>query len=225
MREERLAPRWRDVRVPYAVPLALGMCAAAFGSILYLSRTFSFYYDEWDFVLAAPRWTLRSYFVPHSEHWYTFAAVVYELLFTAVGMRSYLPFTAALLLVHASVAFLLFLVVRRRSGDLLGLAAAAMVLFLGRGFENVLWAFQIGFLGSIAFGLAAIYLLDRPSSGRLRQAIACAGLLLSVASSGVGLFFCAAVGVDLVLDPSRRRYLWTLAIPGAAYAAWYLELG
>src|SRR5438309_575304 len=110
-----LARRWHHVRVPYAVPLALGMCAAAFGSILYLSRSFSFYYDEWDFVLAAPRWTLRSYFLPHSEHWYTFAAVVYRLLFAVVGTRSYLPFIAALLVLHVSVAFLLFAVVRRRA--------------------------------------------------------------------------------------------------------------
>jgi len=201
------------------------MCLTAFGLILYLARRFDFYYDEWDFVLGAPHWTLRDYFLPHNEHWSTLPSVIYKTLFLIVGARSYLPFMGAVLVLHVLTAFLLFLIIRRRSGDMLGLAAAAMMLFLGRGFENILWAFQVGFVGSIVFGLLAMYLLDSCTTRRLFLLAASASLVLSLASSGIGLFFCGAVAVDLLLDGSQRRHLWVLVAPALAYGAWYLQFG
>jgi hypothetical protein len=225
MRQAAVEPRWADVRVPHAVPLAAGMCLTALGLILYLARRFDFYYDEWDFVLGAPHWTLRDYFLPHNEHWSTLPSVIYKVLFLTVGARTYLPFMGEILLLHVATAFLLFLIIRRRSGDLLGLAAAAMMLFLGRGFENILWAFQVGFVGSIVFGLLAIYLLDTAGARPLSVLLASASLLLSLMSSGIGLFFCGAVAVDLLLDRSRRHYLWVLVAPALAYGVWYLKFG
>ena len=51
-------------------------------------------------------------------------------------------------------ALFLFLLIRRRSGQVLGLAAAALFLVLGRGWENLIWADQIGFVGSSGAGPA-----------------------------------------------------------------------
>src|SRR5581483_6645218 len=121
------------------------------------------------------------------------------------------------------IGCLLYLHVRRRSGALLGLLAAALLLFLGPGWENVLWAFQIGFLGSILFGLLAWLLLDRPAP--LAGGLAAASLLLSVMSSGVGLFFLVAIAAELAVDPGRRRWLVALAPAAAAYVAWFLLIG
>lgn len=225
MRQVGAGPRWAGVRVPYAVPAAAAMCVGAFGLILYLARRFDFYYDEWDFVLGAPHWTLRDYFVPHNEHWSTLPSVIYKALFLTVGAHSYLPFMGAVLLLHVATAFLLFMMIRRRSGDLLGLASAAMMLFLGRGFENILWAFQVGFVGSIVFGLLAMYLLDTATARTAGALVASASLVLSLASSGIGLFFCGALAVDLLLDRSRRHYLWVLIAPAVAYTLWYVKFG
>jgi hypothetical protein len=225
MRKAGDGPRWAGVKVPHAVPLAAAMCVAAFGLILYLARRFDFYYDEWDFVLGAPHWTLRDYFLPHNEHWSTLPSVIYKALFLTIGARSYLPFMGAVLLLHVATAFLLFLIIRRRSGDLLGLVAAAMLLFLGRGYENILWAFQVGFVGSIVFGLLAMYLLDTAAARRFVVVAASASLVISLTSSGIGLFFCGAIAVDLLLDPSRRKYLWVLIAPALAYALWYVRFG
>ncbi|HEU5425458.1 MAG TPA: hypothetical protein VFU74_01220 [Actinocrinis sp.] len=221
-----VAQRWRDVHVPHSAKLMLGLCAIAFGALLFASRNLDFYYDEWSFLESAHVWTLRSYFVPHNEHWSTIPMLIYKTLLHINGAHSYVPFMAVLLLMHVSVAFLLFLVVRRRCGDLLGLIAGAIQLFLGRGSDNIIWAFQIGFLGSVVFGLLALHLLGRrPAANRPRAAAGSAALLLALMSSGMGLFFLIAVGVDLALDRERRRLLWTLIVPSVAYVWWYLTFG
>jgi hypothetical protein len=219
------APRWRDFSPGWANPVAAMLCVAAFAGLLFLTRRFDFYFDEWDFVLGAPHWTLSDYLQPHNEHWSTVPALIYRALFAIDGARSYVPFMAVLLAMHAGIAFLLYLLIRRRQGAALGLVAAATVLFLGRGAENILWAFQIGFLGSVLFGLGAWVLLDRPSRGPLRPAGAALLLLLAVMSSGVGLFFLAAIAVDLLLDGRRRPWLAAVVPAGVAYAAWFLWIG
>lgn len=221
-------PTWRDARVPYVMLVMLGLCAAAFGAILYAARNLDFYFDEWSFIGTAARWRLRDYFEPHNEHWSTVPMVIYKVLLDTVGMHSYLPYMAVLLLLHVSAGFLLFLIVRRRCGDMLGLCAGTILLFLGRGYENILWAFQIGFLGSVVFGLLALYLLgaggdELPS--RRRAIGASAALLLALMSSGMGLVFFAAAAVDLLLDSRRRRLLWVHIVPGLAYLWWYFAFG
>jgi len=208
------------VRVRHALPIAVAMALVAWTGLLYLTRHFDFYYDEWDFVLDSPHWTLISYFLPHAEHWSTVPSVIYKVLFTIFGARTYTPFMGVLLALHAVAGLLVFQIIRGRHGDVPALAACAMLLGLGTGFENILWAFQIGFLGSIDLGLAAILLLDRPGAQPLRQAVAGALLVLGTMSSGLGLFFPAALGADLVLDRTRRRYLWVCAPPLVAYLVW-----
>lgn len=58
----------REVRIPHATKLALGLCVTAFFAILYAARNLDFYFDEWSFINTAGRWHLRDYFVPHNEH-------------------------------------------------------------------------------------------------------------------------------------------------------------
>jgi hypothetical protein len=215
---------WASVHVPHVRVVAAGLCAAAALAILYASRRFDFFFDEWDFVLVARSWGLRDYFLPHNEHWSTVPMAIYKLLLDVNGMHSYLPFMAALLVLHATAAMLLFLIVRRRGGDLPALSAAAVLLVLGTGWMDILWAFQIGFLTSVVTGLLAIYLLDGERAGVGRQAAAAVALLLGVMSSGVGPVFCVAVGVELALDRDRRRRLAVLGLPVAAYAIWYLAI-
>lgn len=208
-----------DARVPHArliVALAtLVVCSA----LLWLTRTFTFYFDEWTFITTAPDWTLATYFQPHNEHPSILFQLLYAALLHTVGLRSYLPYMALLLIAHGANVILLFEVVRRRAGDLIGVAAAALLLVLGAGWEDLVWAFQVAWLASIAFGLAALLVLDR------RPALASGFLGVSLMFSAIGLFFAVAVAVQLALTPSRRRDLVWLAPVAAALAAWYLAFG
>ena len=83
------------------------------------------------------------------------------------------------------------------------------MLFFGSGFENLFWGAQIGFVGATAMGLGALLLLDDvptlPGPGR---AAAATGLLIvAVMTSGYGLFMLGLVGLDVLLDPRRRKWV------------------
>ena len=193
------------VRYKYAAHVVIGMCIVTFGVLLYSVRGLDFYYDEWDFVDKAEGWRFSDYFVPHQEHWSTVPMVIYRVLIGLNGMHSYLPFSATLLALHCANAFLLFSIIRRRSGDALGIAAAAILLVLGRGSDDFIWAFQIGFSCSVFFGLLAVFLVDAEHPTRRALAGGSAALVLSLASSGEGLFFTGAVAVLLVLRSGATK--------------------
>lgn len=217
--------RLGDVRVPFAAEIAVAIAVAAFAVLLYLTRHFTFFYDEWDWVLGSPTWNLASYFQPHSEHWSTIPMAVYKVLFSIFGARHYLPFMVPVLTLHAGVLLEVFRIVRRRSGDFLALAAVIALALFGRGYENLLWGFQVGFVGSVFFGLVAIDLLDVAAAPAWRWVAASAALNAALMSSGVGLFFLGAVGIELLFDPGRRPRLAVLAAPLAAYLAWVAFAG
>ena len=76
-------------------------------------------------------------------------------------------------------------------------------------------------------GLGALLLLDDvptlPGPGR---AAAATGLLIvAVMTSGYGLFMLGLVGLDVLLDPRRRKWVVPLLIPVALYGVWYVTLG
>jgi hypothetical protein len=128
-----------DVRVPHA-RLIVGLAALLVCSgLLWLSRTSSFYFDEWTYITSAPEWTLATYFQPHNEHPSILSQLVYAGLLHTIGLRSYVPYMALLLIAHAANVVLLFELVRRRAGDGIAVAAAALLLVRGAGWEDLLW--------------------------------------------------------------------------------------
>jgi hypothetical protein len=217
--------RFADLEIPRPQWVAALMAGGAIAVLLYLGRHLSFLYDEWTFAFIRRDGGAYGLFAPHNEHWSTLLVLIYRGLFMLVGLRNYVPYLAVLELLHAGCALLLFAIIRRRSGTVIGLAAMLLFLFLGRGAENMLWAFQIGFVGSAACGLAAIWLLDRPAAGLGRVGLGSLALVASLMFQGVGLFFCAALFVDLVFDRERRPYLLSLVLPAAAYLAWFAAFG
>ncbi|MEO6797994.1 MAG: hypothetical protein ABI401_08375 [Candidatus Dormibacter sp.] len=225
LQDRRAEQRLGTVRVPGAVWIAVGLAVLAAASLTYLSRHLDFFGDEWTFAMVRRGWTLGSFFRPHNEHLVAALALIYKLLFATVGMRSYLPYMLCLEVLHAATGIVLFLLVRRRAGDVLALCAVALFLFMAHGAENLFWAFQMSFVGSTCFGLLAILILDRLHLDRVRLALASAALLVSLLFSGVGLFFLTAVAVDLFFDRERRRYLVAVAVPTLFYLLWFASYG
>lgn len=161
-------------------------------------------------------------FSPHEGHFQLVHGLIYEALFLTVGLRSYLPYLAVMLAAHWATVVLLFLVVRRRAGDVLALGAAALLLVYGTAAEDLAWAFQIGFILPGAFGLAALWLLDEPTAGSPRIALAALCLTLGIATSAMGVVMYVAVAAEIVLDRSRWRFVPALVAPAAVFALWYL---
>lgn len=214
-----------DVRAPGLFWALVGSALIVCLAILFITSYMNFFWDEWDFISYDRAWSMNVLFLPHNEHWSTIPILVWKLLFVLVGLRSHLPYEAALLVAHAAAVLLLFALVRRSSSDLPAFAAALILLVLGSGGTNIAWAFQIGFVASVAFGLLAMLLLevDLPVGWHL---FAVSGAVLcSLMCSAVGLAFVAAIAVELLLDKRRRRFLLTLVVPMLAFAVWFLAYG
>jgi hypothetical protein len=197
---------------------------AVAAAILLLSLGYSFYFDEWTFILTAPNWTWLTYLQPHNEHPSILFRLAYAALLNTVGMRSYVPYMAVLLTLHVANVVLLFQVVRRRAGDAVAMGAAALLMVLGAGWENLLWAFQMAWLASVACGLCMLLALQaRPT--RTNLALAAALATTSLMFSGIGLMFAAFAVVMLAATPERRRDVWWFVPLGVAVVAWYLAFG
>jgi hypothetical protein len=213
-----------DVHVPRARLMVAAAALVACAAILWLSRGFTFYFDEWEFILSAPDWSFTSYLQPHNEHPAMLPRAIYALLLSTIGLRSYVPYMLVLLALHATSVVLLFELVRRRAGDLIGMACALLLLVIGAGWEDLLWAFQMSFVGSVACGLGALIALEDPPSRR-RLGLATGLLTASLMFSAIGLFFGLAAAIKLAATPSRRRDLLWLIPLGVAFTAWYIGYG
>ena len=216
--------RLGDVRSRWALPVLVGLSFAAAAWVLYLTSYRNFFYDEWAFISSRRPWQLDVILLPHNGHWATLPILLWKLLFVTVGLRNHLPYEGALLLVHVVAVCLLFALVRRRSGDIPAFGCALILLVLGSGADDIVWAFQITTTGSVAFGLLAMLLLDGDPPFPGRVPAVSAAVLGSLMCSSVGLAFLVAVAAELVADPRRRRFMLALILPAVAFAEWFLVL-
>jgi hypothetical protein len=189
------------------------LCSAAFALAMRAGAGTTFFGDEWSFLLKRQGWSLGTFFEPHSEHPVVVPVAIYKLVIAVFGMDSYTPFRAAVALMHVATGAVIYLYARPRLGAWLGLAPAALLLFLGTGWENIVWPFQTTFIGSVLFGIAALVALDAR-----RDKLACGLLLLSVMSSAIGLPFLIIVAIEVAWDPRRLRRWWIPAIPAVVFA-------
>jgi hypothetical protein len=194
--------------------------AAAAVVLLVVGRHFSIFADEWTWAVERRGFDLDAFLRPHNDHFVLVPAIVYKSLFATVGLAHTWPYRLALILFNVACAALMYVFARSRLGPWPALVPAALLVFPGSAFEDLLWPFQIAFVGSMAFGLGALVCLDRERRG---YDIGAAVLLfLSIACSGVGFAFAVGVGVELLLTRRRRRRLWVAIAPLALFALWYL---
>jgi hypothetical protein len=190
-------------------------------ALLVEARHLLFTGDEWDFIQALASPTVGFLFAPHNGHWSTLPIALYDALLHTIGLRTYVPYLGVLLFLHASCATLLYVLLRQRRDGWFPTWAACLLVVFGNGAENILWAFQVGFVGSVLFGLLAWVLIDRERPVDLAAA-AC--LLLGVMSSGIGLVFATAIAVQLLAARQFRR-LWVVVPAGLAFVAWFATVG
>lgn len=186
--------------------------------ILFFARERTFYYDEYDFILTRSLGDLASWLRPHNEHLVLAPLLVYRFIFEVlgVGTSAYWPYLIPVLASHGLVAFALFEILRREVSFWVALAAAVVMLFLGSGGENLLWAFQLGFVFSVAAGMSALALDNRHP--RLAFTLLC----LAVASSATGLVYVVAVAVWRL---QHGRSAAALAVLPILYLSWFVAAG
>ena len=199
---------------PWILLVACGLAMA--GILLYVGRWLTFWRDEWLLIFHRPELTPTGLLSPFGDTFVALPVLVYDVLLGTFGLGTYLPFLLVSWAAHFAAVALLCLIVSRRSGMLLGSAAAISLLFLGSGWEVLFHPFQMQFLFAIVGGLLAIDQLDRD-----RPAVAAIALVAAVASSGLGVIF---TGLVLVWGALRRHRPTILAaIPAiVVYAIWFL---
>jgi len=192
-------------------PFAL--TAIALAALVWFGRDMTFYHDEFAFLLLRDL-SINGIFSPHNEHLSATLVILYRTLVGMVGTASYWPYLGVTFLLHVIVAWIVYIVVRREASPVWALGAMAVVLMLGSGGDDILWAFQSGTIGAVAAGMAALVVAPR------RPAVAAILLTVGMATSGAWLAFLVGTAVHLAL--TRPRALGWLLLPIGLYAVWYL---
>ena len=133
--------------------------------LLYLGRSLTFWHDEWRSITFDGG--VVDYFRPVNEHWSTFPLALYRATFEVVELRLVPAVPRA---GHRPPP-------RRGQraptcscgggvGPFVATLLALPLLLLGAGAENLFWAFQTGFVGSVMFGVWALVFIERPGASR-----------------------------------------------------------
>jgi hypothetical protein len=204
-----------------ALPLALLV-------LLYADRRQWFFYDDWEFLatrgLGGQPLDL---FRPHNAHWSTIPILVYRVLYAVVGIRSYVPYLLVLLALHLATAYVLWRVMLRLGADgWIATGLAIVFLLVGAGFQNLTWAFQIGYVAPLLLGFIAGMLADRPGPAFTRVdlgvwALAVAGLMCSA----IGITMVVFLALVALLRRGWRAAFITASVPAVVYLIWLLAIG
>jgi hypothetical protein len=215
-RAELLSPRNARVLLVLAV-VASGALLIAWGSQI------TFLIDDWNLLLNRRGFDAHVLLDPHARHLILGPVLIYKAIQATIGMESRTPYDVVAVVAFLASVVLLFIYLRRRVGDWVALAAVLPVLVMGSAYEDLLSAFQVGYFGSMAFGIAALLALERRDERG--DAIACAALVASLAFSEIALAFAAGVAVAIALQRGPWRRAWVPAVPLLLYAVWYPTFG
>jgi hypothetical protein len=218
-----LSQRLRRLPERPLVGAALALTALA---LLVIARDQWFWYDEWDFFVQRERASLADLFRPHNEHLTALPLLAYRILYALFGLHSYLPYYAFFLVVHLTAVALLYRLLRVSLVPMWpALAVALVIAFLGSGAQNVLWAWQIGLVGSLAFFLGALLVIVQRQGPRA-DFLVVALLVGSLLCSGVGVSAVAAAAVARgVQQRSVLAVVRLASVPALFYVSWYLLAG
>ena len=197
---------------------------AAFAFLLRINRNQWFFGDDWAFLTDARRneSLVHELLDPHNEHWSTGPYLVYRVLDATIGLDPYWPYVLPVVLTHLLLTHLLFRLALRVGGDpWIAVAASTAFAFLGAGYENLLWAFQIGFLGSVALGVAAMLAVDHPGPWRGRDFVAIMLAVLSLTFSGLGVLMTGTIALTVLLRRGWRRAGLFCVVPAGVYLVWH----
>jgi hypothetical protein len=195
--------------------------------LLYCNRDQWFFGDEWDFLAhRGVSGADYSLWEPHTEHWSTGPILIYRGLYSLWGLHSYVPYVVVLVLLHLAVAHLLWRLLLQAGVDqTVATAVAAVFTVLGAGYENLLWAFQIGFIGSVALGMAVLLLVNHDGRWGGRDVAGWAVSIVGLMFSGISVTMVTVAGLAVLMRRGWRHAALTVSVPGAVYLTWFFLIG
>jgi hypothetical protein len=209
--------------------LVHSMLVGTIGAVIYVYgvRSGWFFFDEWNFIAnrAAVGIGSQGLWEPHNEHLSVIPVLVYAVLVRLVGLSTYGPYLALVVGLHLLAAHFLFRILLATGATrLLSLALSTAFMLVGLpASQTYLWAFQIGYVGSVALSLLAILVLVRRHTIPHGSVVLLAGLLvLSSLFSGVALLLVPAIILVAAVAHGWRIAAF-VALPAVAfYSAWFV---
>jgi hypothetical protein len=194
------------------------LAVVAFAYIVWRGRGNTFFYDEWSW-LVTRRTGLHAILSAYNTQMELAPTVLYQVMYRTVGLAHYWVYRVFMAVADVGLVATLFTYAYRRVGAAAVLFCLPM-LFLGSGWEYVLWMVNIGFVTSIALGIGGLLVLDR--DGPRAGPATCALLVASLLCTEYAIVFAIGIGVELTWrDRSlRRAYVWLT--PLVLYALWWI---
>lgn len=192
---------------------------AGLAFILWLQRDQWFFFDEFAFLVPEG----PGVWDPHVGHWSTMPTLIYDAYVAWFGVDSYWPWAITITILHLGVAHLVWRVCLRAAvAPAIATAAVAVFIVLGSGGENILWGFQIGYVGGIAFGMLALLLAWDPSRSTPMFVAAAGTSVFSLAWSGTAIPLVVATAAVVWWAQGWKRALISATAPAAVYLIWYV---
>jgi predicted lipoprotein with Yx(FWY)xxD motif len=195
-------------------------------AVLVMGQHKWFVLDDWPFLTARKVGSLNSLFRPANGHWSTVPVVVFRGLYAVFGLRTYLPYEAVVLILHLTAGALLRTLMRRLGvGAWIATVAASLFVLFGAGYENIIWATQIGFVGSLVFGLTQLLLAGHDGPLSRRDSLGLLAGVVGLMCSGLAVAMTVVVGLVALARRGWRPALFHTAPLAALYVAWWLGFG
>jgi hypothetical protein len=199
----------------------LGVGAVASVFYVVIGRRLWFVNDEWDFLAKRTVGSFRGLFSSHNGHWCTLPILVYRLLWWIVGIRTYVPYLVVIVGLHFVAASLLRKVMLRAGvGPWIATASALALVLFGRGEQDLIWPFQITYVGALVFGLVQLLLADHDGPLDRRDWFALAAGAAALLCSGVAITMIIVVGIATLIRRGVRVAAVHTVPFGLAYVVW-----
>jgi hypothetical protein len=205
----------------------LASLAVGFVFLLYADRNQWFWYDEWDFIarrgLHDPQ---LSIWQSHNGHWSTLPILAYRVLLYFFGVRTYWPYIGLLIVLHLALAHILWRVMLRVGvTPFVATGLAAVFIVLGSGYANIVWAFQIGFVGSMVLGWLCVLAACSARWNLWRLAGTWALGIAALLCSGAGTTMVALAAFAALVERGWRRAVVIASLPAVVFLVWYFPVG
>ena len=191
-----------------------------------ISRYYWFNGDDWQFLANRDGGDFRQLVEPHNEHLVSVPILAFRGMFRLWGLESYRPYQLPVIVLHLTAVVLLWLIIRRcQVNPWIATAAASVFILFGPGEENIIWAFQIGFTGSLVLGLAHLLLADHEGPISWRDGVGLALGFIGLFSSGFTPLITVVIGAVVLVRRGLRPAVFNTVPLGLVYGVWYLTIG
>ncbi len=192
-----------------------------------LTADSTYFFDEWMFLASRDEFSIRDLAQAHNGHLSIVPAFVFIVVFKIFGFAHHEIFQWLAVLMHLGIVMLSSIIIQRRHGWIVASVVGLALALLGGGAENILWGFQIGFMGGFFFFLLSLICFDQSqkSESYVWPLFTFFTIMLSVGSSGTGLGTLPAIFFLTAMTRQWKKFWWVIFIPSVMYFIWYRRYG